>query len=448
MKTESQLTLSQLSVSGLFEPQESRSLQQYKGKGTFFTSVFTLTNSAMGAGLLAFPYAFSQCGLAMGVGLTIAFGSIMGYTAHVLAAATAHAQELAPGSNARSYQDVARVLVGPRLEAAVIFTMSIFLFGSCIGYLVVIGDMMDPLVAPLLKDTAVEFDSRRCIIAAVGSVVVLPLCLLPRVSMFGFTSLLSVISVVYIASVVCIDALVERGGIGHKTESVEMMRGIGGMFLAIPLLCLALHCHSFVPMIYSEIEVSQRNLPFMNRVIAYSLTVCTVVFLPVGIFGYYRFGNMTPQDVLTGYKSGNTAITLATMGIACTVTFCFPICHFAVCTAMFSHGRRTGLLREALPINDKGAQLMIPQRFQRREAVLFVGSAMAVAMYASQLASIFGLFSATCGSLVIFIYPAIFLSKLPCRGSQLWHSVLVGFLLLVGASIMLVGTAITLQNMF
>ena len=182
--------------------------RRYEGKGTFWSSVFTLANSAIGAGVLAFPYAFGETGLLLGISLTLAFGVVMSFTAHVLARSTEHAQRMAPDRDIRSYQDVAQVLVGPRLETMVVITLSVFLFGACVGLLVVVGDMAEPLLVSHFPSATV---SRRSIISAVAVVIVLPLSMLPRVSMLGFTSFLALLSVLYIMLCIAVESITQPG---------------------------------------------------------------------------------------------------------------------------------------------------------------------------------------------------------------------------------------------
>jgi len=426
----------------LIEIEQGQHAEQYSGKGTFWTSVFTLANAAIGAGVLAFPYAFAQCGLVLGIFLCFALSIVMGYTAYIVTLSTAHAHDISPESNVCSYQDIARVLVGPRLESAVLATISVFLFGACIGFFIIVGDMAEPVASPLLKGTLLDGHSRSVVIVAVA-IAELPLCMLPRVSELGFVSFIALMSVLYIVAVVVADSFQwHNDDANDRTQVMDMVRGgVGGMFTSIPLMCWALHCHAFVPIIYSEIEREKRSVNMMNRVIATSMLVCLCLYLPTGAFGYWQFGNVVPQDVLTGYSASNHAIQIARVGITVTATFSYPICHFAVLTSVF------GLWQKAWGTKQPGSnETMVPRLFQRCEATLFVGITLTIALFVSQLAVAFNLFSATCGSLVIFIYPAMFLSKLPTSGrlGALKRNVTIACLVLVGMVILIAGTAATL----
>ena len=55
-----------------------------EGTGDFFGSVITLANSAIGAGVLAFPYAFKSAGLGLGLMLTLGLCGVMGYCLHIM----------------------------------------------------------------------------------------------------------------------------------------------------------------------------------------------------------------------------------------------------------------------------------------------------------------------------------------------------------------------------
>eukprot|EP00729_Bicosta_minor_P029209 gene29209-29417_t len=50
----------------------------------FWGSVFNLANAAVGAGILAFPYAFAKAGLVVGIIIALSFASILGMGLHVI----------------------------------------------------------------------------------------------------------------------------------------------------------------------------------------------------------------------------------------------------------------------------------------------------------------------------------------------------------------------------
>jgi amino acid permease len=149
--------------------------------------------------------------------------------------------------------------------------------------------------------------ARRVAITVVAVFVVLPLSMLPRVSMLGFTSFLALVSVLYIMVCIAVESSAEPNAaagfdIDHGRRSVadltldettkavllgvttianssmdsvanntgqhtdgqrpamDMVQGGTDVLLAIPLMSLALHCHCFAPLIYSEIEPGRRLL--------------------------------------------------------------------------------------------------------------------------------------------------------------------------------------------
>ena len=117
---------------------------QYQGKGTLFASIITLANSAIGAGVLTFPYAFESAGLVLAIILCLCLALLMGFTLHVIAQSTEAAQK--KDSRVRSYQDVVKLAMGERVSTAVEVALVLYLFGGCIAFLIIIGDMCQPLM--------------------------------------------------------------------------------------------------------------------------------------------------------------------------------------------------------------------------------------------------------------------------------------------------------------
>ena len=76
-----------------------------EGNGGFLASASNMANSAIGAGVLAFPYAFSCTGVILGPILTILFYLLTCYSLHIvgLAQRTTHTG---------SYQQILKALLG------------------------------------------------------------------------------------------------------------------------------------------------------------------------------------------------------------------------------------------------------------------------------------------------------------------------------------------------
>ena len=114
----------------------------------FVASIANLANAAVGAGVLALPYAFKLTGLALAPAIAAVFALLLGYSLHVLAVASDFAKSKSakgtmPGS-AKSYQEIVKVILGDTAEKIIMALQLFYLTGSCIVYLIIMNDQVRP----------------------------------------------------------------------------------------------------------------------------------------------------------------------------------------------------------------------------------------------------------------------------------------------------------------
>ena len=423
-------------VSTPFEGRRPKEI--YKGDGTFFSSVITLANSAIGAGVLTFPYAFMNAGLAAAALICVALACVMGFSLHVIASCTAAAQREDP--RVRSYQDVMKRATGGagKMQMLVEVSLILYLFGGCIAFLIIIGDMLEPLVAL----------DRRIIISAITVCVVAPLCQLTRLSALRFSSTLAVLAVTYM---VCMIVAEEPGkAAADPPPSTQLLKSGTGAFIAMPLMCLAFQCHIPCALIYTELQAELRSVKTMDRVIGAAYAICLALYIPAGIFGYLSFGENTASDVLKvpagasavyAYPVSDVFAYVARICITVTVTFAFPIVHFPAKSALFDFLLRCGLVEEPIAHSKKQR---IPRNFLRAESLIWVVLTLGVALSPVSLGVVNDLVAATCGVLVIFIFPGRMWSKFGPEGTT--TNVQVALMYALGIVIGVAGTATTIAS--
>jgi hypothetical protein len=84
---------------GFASPLKYIPFYSHKGTGTFFGTVANLVNSAVGAGMLAVPFAFQASGLALGTLILIFFTTLATFSMHIIGRAQKK-------TNARTYQEI------------------------------------------------------------------------------------------------------------------------------------------------------------------------------------------------------------------------------------------------------------------------------------------------------------------------------------------------------
>eukprot|EP00937_MAST-01D_sp_MAST-1D-sp2_P003544 g3544.t1 len=426
----------------------------YQGKGTFFASVITLANSAIGAGVLTFPYAFSQAGLGLAIILCVCLALLMGFSLHVIALSTEEAQK--KDSRVRSYQDIVKLAMGERVSTAVEVALVLYLFGGCIAFLIIIGDMLEPM----LPSTGLA-SHRWFAITALAVFVVAPLCQLKRISALRFSSSLAVLAVTYMVCMIIGEEPARHGdssGGGGGGSDVKYFRGGSGFFISVPLMCLALQCHIPCALIYTELKPELRSIRTMDRVIGAAYAICLLLYVPAGVFGYLTFGGATTSDVLLvkhgagpsgediGYAVSDKFAAVARVCITLTASFGFPIVHFPAKSALYDFCVRFKCIKSepARPGRPQspGNKIQIPRKFLVVEGVVWVALTLAIALCDVNLGFVNDIVASTCGSLVIFVFPALMWREFGPRSTR--TRVQVGLLLVVGIAIMFCGTIVTI----
>ena len=104
------------------------------GKTSLAKSVFNLANTTVGAGTLALPFFFSQCGWLLGMVILILIAGLSDLSLHLLV-------DCGLFSEKRTYLNVARHAKGSAGARLVEFTLLLLTFGAMTSYLVIIGDV-------------------------------------------------------------------------------------------------------------------------------------------------------------------------------------------------------------------------------------------------------------------------------------------------------------------
>ena len=96
-----------------------------------------------------------------------------------------------------SYQDLVLAAGGPRVEQAMLVLMLIYLYGICLAFLVIVGDIAQPLLS-LYAGPGSLLAHRAAPIAVVALFVVLPLCCLRSITALRLSGTFSIFCVLFV----------------------------------------------------------------------------------------------------------------------------------------------------------------------------------------------------------------------------------------------------------
>ena len=155
--------------------------------------IANVANAAIGSGVLAFPFAFSQSGMALGVIATVSCGIFCTISMTVLT-------KCARNYGAATYPDLAYRMYGKRGKQAMLFTQILYTFFTLVAYLIVLGTMLSPFIKDI-TGSAVGKMPHAAISIGVG-VLALPLCLMRNMDKLSFTSIIGIFSMLYTCAVI------------------------------------------------------------------------------------------------------------------------------------------------------------------------------------------------------------------------------------------------------
>ena len=325
--------------------------------------------------------------------------------------------------------------------------------GACIGYMVIIGDVLQPIAAL----SGWEWTCHRWILQLGLLVcVIFPLCLLPTMSSLkyvSFASLLLIIScvlgIVVNGFLVVSDPSLRQellhptsvGGGGHNvchtnttltllhhptyptshasspspsagsnsssptpsslspTSVPGHMRMLplhwGDALSALPIISFAFLCHQNTFPIYKELKHATPSK--MATVGHYSIGICCFVYIMSGVMGYYTFLDDTKSDLLINFAVSGTYFSAVMdvvrtgFGIACVLSYPLMVWEARHNIDVLLFGNR-------------------PYAFWRNFCLnLGILSACgAIGMLVQDLDVVLGFVGSTCSPLMVFVLPALF----------------------------------------
>jgi len=168
---------------------------------SIYGAAFNLANAALGAGVLLFPSVYASLGLIPAVLCYLFVTGMMIFALHVLACGAQCTQQI-------SYQAVMRDLISEKVTLLIQISMTLYLLGSCISFLVVVVDMCDALIG-----SSGSF-MQRFWLATLTCILISPLMMLKDISKLEVGSFLGVFVNVFAAIVIAVEssAVILRDG--------------------------------------------------------------------------------------------------------------------------------------------------------------------------------------------------------------------------------------------
>ncbi|KTG45503.1 hypothetical protein cypCar_00004900 [Cyprinus carpio] len=323
-----------------------------RGGTSVLGAVFIVVNAALGAGLLNFPAAFNMAG-GVTAGVTLQMSMMVFIITGLVI--LAYCSQV---SNETTYQEVIRAVCGKVLGVVCELAIAVYTFGTCIAFLIIIGDQLDKLIGAVNHESEKMISShwytdRKFTITLTSVLIILPLSIPKEIGFQKYASTPSVIGT-------CIDNHTSgptKTFLPESSQSGQNPASWTDVFNAMPTICFGFQCHvSSVPVFNSMKKPEIR--PWW-AVVTVSMIICLFVYTGTGVCGFLSFGSSVSQDVLMSYPSDDIAVAIARAFIIICVVTSYPILHFC--------GRA---VLEGLWLRFKGEEVETDVARERRRRIL------------------------------------------------------------------------------
>ncbi|XP_073081905.1 solute carrier family 38 member 8 isoform X3 [Manis javanica] len=356
-------------------------------------AVFILLKSALGAGLLNFPWAFHKAGgvapafLVELVSLVFLISGlvILGYAASV--------------SGQTTYQGVVGGLCGPTIGKLCEACFIVNLLMISVAFLRVIGDQLQKLCDFLLPGGPLApqpwYIDQRFTLTLLSALVILPLSIPREIGFQKYTSILGTLAACYLALVITVQYYLRPPGLISEPRSAPGPSSWTSVFSVFPTICFGFQCHEAAVSVYCSMR--HQSLAHWALVSVLSLLACCLVYSLTGAYGFLTFGTEVSADILMSYPGNDVVIVVARVLFAVSIVTVYPIVLFLGRLVMQDFWRRS-----CCQVRGSGG-LTDPSGLRPRTllTVVWVAVTLALALVLPDLSEIVGIIGGTSSSFIL-----------------------------------------------
>ncbi|XP_078257669.1 putative sodium-coupled neutral amino acid transporter 8a [Rhinoraja longicauda] len=288
-------------------------------------AVFIMLKSALGAGLLNFPWAFSRAG-GLHTAITVEVVSlvflisglvILGYCSSI--------------SRRSTYQGVVKAICGPTIGrlCEICFIFNVFMIS--IAFLVVVEDQLSKL-CDSMSDNATSLGAvdserswymdRRLGISAVCLFIILPLSFPEELGFQKYISILGTCAATYLTIMVVVKFYLKDLDSIPELYSPSVTSWTG-LFTVVPTICFGFQCHEASVAIYSSMK--NQALSHWILISCLSMLSCLLIYSVTGMYGYWTFGTGVAADILMSYPDNEALVIIGRLLFGISIVTIYPI---------------------------------------------------------------------------------------------------------------------------
>jgi len=290
-----------------------------EGTTSTIGTVFLIVNAALGAGLLNLPKAFDEAG-----GVLTAVGVQASLLVFIVLALMILAQT-ANINKSTTLQEVMFTCSGVWGRRATSTVVTVYCFGTCITFLIIIGDQFDRAFASLVgTDFCNSWYFNRSFVMPISSLlVILPMCYSKKIDFLKYASAFGVFIIIYVVALIIVEYVSGDHIPGPVKASPNHWTDVFGV---IPVICFGYQCHVSVVPIYSCMR--HRNLKHFSVASITAIAICVMAYTVAATFGYLTFGSQVSEDILSNYDAQKPSVMIALVALGLKTFTTYPILLF------------------------------------------------------------------------------------------------------------------------
>jgi amino acid permease len=286
----------------------------------------------------------------------------------------------------------------PRAAFAFEAAVAVKCIGAAVAYLSIIAETAGELMENWTGAKASWATSRPfCVIIA--ALVIAPVCLMRKMDSLKYTSFAGMAAVFYLVLLTVWNYTQEpdasfADNISLVTKpSVHMLKAYG-------IFVFAFTCHQNILPIQNE---ARNNSPSaMMRIISFSVSLSTILYMLVSVFGYATYGTDLESSILKNFPKNMVPFIAARIFYVFLLLFSYPLQVFPC---------RLCIQKMATMINEEKSLINARSIYLISTAAI-IGSSAFLAALPFSLDTVMSLVGSTSGTFICYFLPAIIYNKL------------------------------------
>ncbi|ORC87356.1 amino acid transporter [Trypanosoma theileri] len=358
--------------------------------GGFVSSVFNLASVCVGAGILGLPAAANSSGLLMAIMYLLVISCFAVFSLYILC-------KTMEKTGIRSFESMAKYLIGSRFDYFVAFIRWINSFGTTIAYIISVGDILQPILlnASGTPEYLKTKSGRRLLTSLTWLVLMLPLVLPKQVNSLRYVSTIAIIFVVYFVVMIVIHSSLNGLENLHHIdgETIKLVNtgndAVGGLGVFMFAFVCQINCFE----VYWE--MTDRSIKRFTLSSAVAMILCCALYIFTVFFGYIEFGSKLKGSILLMYNPvAEPMVMVAYVGIL--VKLCV------------SYALQTMACRNAIYHVIRWEVATLPYWKHFIAVILLSTVVLLCGLFIPNINTVFGFVGAICGGFLSFVFPALF----------------------------------------